>query len=269
MQSRRQTSVALRRRRRQLLRHLPPLDPRSSFAGLPHRALQTMRQARMQVCTRPRSWPQVLPLGQSLWRATANGVNTSKRLRLIAPTLEFMDCLCLLWCVPDFLVHTRGFLALFSVTRRTAETLPLYEWVSRRCKARALPHLTDLRCLRDTHLESANVAWRRASQWRTIPSLRVRPHQWLSPSSCALPHVPICLVLSREAPQGSGLAFASGDVVDGSMQLTQPLSASLQSKAFAFSLTCYPHRHRSILRCTFPGHWGSGMDLSCSAGMTR
>jgi hypothetical protein len=29
-----------------------------------------------------------------------------------------------------------------------------------------------------------------------------------------LPHVPICLVLSREAPQGSGPAFASGDVVD-------------------------------------------------------
>jgi hypothetical protein len=52
----------------------PPATPRSSFAGLPHRALQTMRQARMQVCTRPRSWPQVLPLGQSLWPATANGL---------------------------------------------------------------------------------------------------------------------------------------------------------------------------------------------------
>jgi len=26
--------------------------------------------------------------------------------------------------------------------------------------------------------------------------------------------MPICLVLSREAPQGSGPAFASGDVVD-------------------------------------------------------
>jgi hypothetical protein len=33
-------------------------------------------------------------------------------------------------------------------------------------------------------------------------------------SSSALPHVPICLVLSREAPQGSLPAFASGDVVD-------------------------------------------------------
>jgi hypothetical protein len=38
--------------------------------------------------------------------------------------------------------------------------------------------------------------------------------QQLFRSQSALPHVPICLVLSREAPQGSGLAFASGDVVD-------------------------------------------------------
>ena len=40
-------------------------------------------------------------------------VNTSERLRLIASTLECMYCLCLLfWCVPNFLVHTRGFLAI-------------------------------------------------------------------------------------------------------------------------------------------------------------
>jgi hypothetical protein len=53
----------------------PPATPRSSFAGLPHRALQAMRQTRMQVRPRPRSWPQVLPLGQSLWPATANGLH--------------------------------------------------------------------------------------------------------------------------------------------------------------------------------------------------
>jgi hypothetical protein len=52
----------------------PPATPRSSFARLPHRALQTMRQAGMQVRPWPRSWPQVLPLGQSLWPATANGL---------------------------------------------------------------------------------------------------------------------------------------------------------------------------------------------------
>ena len=52
----------------------PPATPRSSFARLPHRALQTMRQAGMQVRSRSRSWPQVLPLGQSLWPTTANGL---------------------------------------------------------------------------------------------------------------------------------------------------------------------------------------------------
>jgi hypothetical protein len=54
-----------------------------------------------------------------------------------------------------------------------------------------------------------------AIPWRTIPTLRLRPHQQLSPSSSALPHGPIGPVLSREAPQGSLPAFASGDVVDG------------------------------------------------------
>ena len=53
----------------------PPATPRSSFAGLPHRALQTLRQAGMQVRSRSRSWPQVLPLSQSLWPATANGLH--------------------------------------------------------------------------------------------------------------------------------------------------------------------------------------------------
>src|SRR5271169_829142 len=54
-----------------------------------------------------------------------------------------------------------------------------------------------------------------AIQWRTIPPLRLRPHQQFSLSSSALPHRPIGPVLSREAPQGSLPAFASGDVVDG------------------------------------------------------
>jgi len=53
----------------------PPATPRSSFAGLPHRALQALRQAGMQVRSWSRSWPQVLPLGQSLWPATANGLH--------------------------------------------------------------------------------------------------------------------------------------------------------------------------------------------------
>jgi hypothetical protein len=53
----------------------PPATPRSSLAGFAHRALQTLRQAGMQVRPRSRSWPQVLPLGQSLWSATANGLH--------------------------------------------------------------------------------------------------------------------------------------------------------------------------------------------------
>jgi hypothetical protein len=52
-----------------------PATARSSFAGLHHRALQTLRQAGMQVRSRPRSWPQVLPLSQSLWPATADGLH--------------------------------------------------------------------------------------------------------------------------------------------------------------------------------------------------
>src|ERR1017187_1066854 len=52
-----------------------------------------------------------------------------------------------------------------------------------------------------------------ANRWRTIPSLHLRPHQQLALSSSALPHEPICPAFSREAPQGSMLAFAPGDVV--------------------------------------------------------
>lgn len=37
-------------------------------------ALQTVWQARLQVCTRPRSWSQVLPVCQPTWRQTANGL---------------------------------------------------------------------------------------------------------------------------------------------------------------------------------------------------
>jgi hypothetical protein len=69
-------------------------------------------------------------------------VNASERLRLIASTLEFMYCLYLLfWCVPDFLVHPRGFLALVFRHSSNGRNLAAVEWVSRCCKARTLPHL--------------------------------------------------------------------------------------------------------------------------------
>src|SRR5215469_4774723 len=67
--------------------------------------------------------------------------NTSERLNSITVPLQCMDCLCLLLrSVPDFSVHSRGFLARIFGTRRTARTLPLYEQVSRRCKAFTLFH---------------------------------------------------------------------------------------------------------------------------------
>lgn len=38
-------------------------------------ALQTLWQARLQVCERPRSWSQVLPVCKPTWRQTANGLH--------------------------------------------------------------------------------------------------------------------------------------------------------------------------------------------------
>ena len=46
-------------------------------ARLPHRAIQTMWQAWMQMCRRCRTWPQVLPVGQLSGPATANGLRAA------------------------------------------------------------------------------------------------------------------------------------------------------------------------------------------------
>lgn len=46
-----------------------------------HRALQALRQARMQMRRRPRPWPQVLSVGQLPGFAAANGLRTSGVLR--------------------------------------------------------------------------------------------------------------------------------------------------------------------------------------------
>ena len=53
---------------------------RSAPAWLPYRALQTMWQAWLQMRSRPWSWPQVLPLGQSLRATAANGLHSSELL---------------------------------------------------------------------------------------------------------------------------------------------------------------------------------------------
>jgi hypothetical protein len=54
---------------------------RCHLAWLSHRALQTLRQARMQVCRRPRSWSQVLSFGKLPGPAAANGLCATGVLR--------------------------------------------------------------------------------------------------------------------------------------------------------------------------------------------
>jgi hypothetical protein len=49
--------------------------------GFPHRALQTLWQARLQMRPRPRSWPQVLSVGELSRPAPANGLRSAGVLR--------------------------------------------------------------------------------------------------------------------------------------------------------------------------------------------
>ena len=59
-----------------------PIAPAPSYpARVPHLALQTLRQAGLQMCRRPRPWPQVLPVGQLSGLAAANGLRTAGVLR--------------------------------------------------------------------------------------------------------------------------------------------------------------------------------------------
>src|SRR5438132_4102816 len=111
-----------------------------------------------------------------------------------------MYCLCfLLWCVPNFLVHTGGFLAIVFRHSSNGENFAAIRVGQQALQGSHPAPSVCLRCLHDTHLESANVAVWPASRWRTIPPLRVRPHQQLALSSSALPHEPINQVLSCEA----------------------------------------------------------------------
>jgi hypothetical protein len=49
---------------------------RSSTPRFSHRALQTLWQAKLQMRSQPRPWPEILSLGQSLRAATANGLHS-------------------------------------------------------------------------------------------------------------------------------------------------------------------------------------------------
>src|SRR5438876_9100758 len=113
-----------------------------------------------------------------------------------------MYCLCfLLWCVPNFLVNTGGFLAIVFRHSSNGENFARYTSGSAGVAGLApcpicLPSLPARYAL---GVGERCGGWP-ASRWRTIPPLRVRPHQQLALSSSALPHEPISQVLSCEAP---------------------------------------------------------------------
>src|SRR5215472_9979726 len=86
-------------------------------------------------------------------------VNTSQGLRLIAPTLEFMYGLyLLLWGVPNFSVHPRGFLALIFRHPSHGENFAAERVGQQTLQGSHLAPSAFLHRLHDTHLESANVA---------------------------------------------------------------------------------------------------------------
>ena len=59
----------------------PTAPAQSCPPRFPHRTLQTLWQARMQMRRRPRSWPQVLPVGELSRPAPANGLRPARVLR--------------------------------------------------------------------------------------------------------------------------------------------------------------------------------------------
>jgi len=78
MNLQKQSAAALRKRRNALVRLLPPFEIYS--ARLPDRALQTLRQAGMQVCRWARTWTKVLSLGKLPRPAAANGLRAAGSL---------------------------------------------------------------------------------------------------------------------------------------------------------------------------------------------
>src|SRR5438132_8016828 len=70
-----------------------------------------------------------------------------------------MYCLCfLLWCVPNFLVHTGGFLAIVFRHSSNGENFAAIRVGQQALQGSHPAPSVCLRCLHDTHLESANVA---------------------------------------------------------------------------------------------------------------
>src|SRR6266478_7006528 len=93
-----------------------------------------------------------------------------------------------------------------------------------------------------------------ASQWHTTPPLRLRDrtngfrHRHLLCLMCRFASFFRVKHLREVGPLSRPVMW--------SMRLTQPVSAPLQS-SLRFLPDCYPHRHWSILRCTFPCYRGA------------
>jgi hypothetical protein len=181
---------------------------------------------------------------------------------LIAPPLEFMHCLCFL------LGLHRGFLChhfpSFVERREPCRCTSGSTGVARLAPCPICFPLLPARYALGVGERCGE--WL-ASRWRTIAPLRLKPHQRLAPSSSALPHEPINQVLSREGPQGSLPAFASGDVAEMLICLTQPVSPLLpRSLRFLPDVISAPPSDHLAVDFPFAG---SDTDLSCSVGKTR
>ena len=85
-------------------------------------------------------------------------IDTSKGPRMIAPLLEFMNCLrFLLRCVPDLSVYTGRLLAIVFCHPSNGEDFAAVRVGQQALQGSHLAPSAFLRRLRDTHLESANV----------------------------------------------------------------------------------------------------------------
>src|SRR5882762_6535003 len=182
-------------------------------------------------------------------------VHTSERLRLIASALKCMYCLCLhFWCVPNFLVDTRSFLAIVFRHSSNSENFAAIRVSQQALQGSHPAPSADLRCLRDTHLESANV---------TVDGLPVNgiPFRRFArdrTNGCRHRHL-LCLLCRFASFSRVKHLREVGSLsrpVLWSMRLTQPVSAPLRS-SLRFLPDCCPHRHRSILRCTSPCYRGA------------
>src|SRR5215472_5542414 len=106
-------------------------------------------------------------LGRTWWefRAASSfcrpiwGCRHVEGVEVDTPALEFVNCLCfLLWCVPNFSVYTGGFLTIIFRHSSNGENLAAVRVGQQALQGSHLAPSAFLCCLRDTHLESANVA---------------------------------------------------------------------------------------------------------------